>query len=226
MKSNSTLSSNCGGNCPGGCSSCPCGTSTSYQDIASWCSRYGWNQVSAYKAPRVCEFPSSLFDHIQANCQCIMSHESGGNGNAVNENSNGSFDVGLWQINDYNWNSCSGYKSLHIVIVSKVVHRVPILYRGGAPCDGNTNLNCGTKTALLPACLPCLSVSCFRLMCSSQRSTCTDGEATPGSSGPPAARAAPATPGKRANFSHCPLVKGTMGHRQHQSIYLHRVLHN
>jgi hypothetical protein len=54
MKSNSTLSSNCGGNCPGGCSSCPCGTSTSYQDIASWCSRYGWNQVFVYEAPRVC----------------------------------------------------------------------------------------------------------------------------------------------------------------------------
>lgn len=37
--------SNCGGNCPGGCSSCPCGTSTSYQDIGTWCSKYSWNQV-------------------------------------------------------------------------------------------------------------------------------------------------------------------------------------
>jgi hypothetical protein len=168
----------------------------------------------------VLNFPSNLFDHIQANCQCIMSHESGGNGNAVNENSNGSFDVGLWQINDYNWNACSGYKFYHIVIMSKVIHPIHILYRGGAPCDGNTNLNCGEKTALLRTCLPCLYVSCFRLMCSSQRSTCTDGEATPGSSGPPAARAALATPGKRANFYHCPLVKGTMGHRQHQSVFI------
>lgn len=100
--SNETLtsSSNCGGNCPGGCSSCPCGTSTSYQDIATWCSKYSWNQ---------------------ANCQCIMKHESGGNANAVNQNSDGSFDVGLWQINKYNWASCSG---------------------GSAPCGTSANLNC------------------------------------------------------------------------------------
>jgi hypothetical protein len=37
-----------------------------------------------------------------------MSHESSGNANAMNENSDGSYDVGLWQINDYNWNACSG----------------------------------------------------------------------------------------------------------------------
>jgi len=41
-------SSNCGGNCPGGCSSCPCGTSTNYQDINSWCSKYSWNQVNIF----------------------------------------------------------------------------------------------------------------------------------------------------------------------------------
>lgn len=37
--------------------------------------------------------------------------ESGGNAHAANENSNGSFDVGLWQINSGNWKAWynSGY---------------------------------------------------------------------------------------------------------------------
>jgi hypothetical protein len=96
-------SSTCGGNCPGGCASCPCGTSPSSQSISTWCSKHGWNQ---------------------ANCQCIMKHESGGNAHAVNQNSGGSYDVGLWQINQQNWASCSG---------------------GGAPCDPSTNLNCAIK---------------------------------------------------------------------------------
>ena len=96
-------SSTCGGNCPGGCSSCPCGSSSNYQDISSWCSKYSWNQK---------------------NCQCIMNAESRGNANAANMNSDGSYDVGLWQINDYNWNSCSG---------------------GSAPCDPSSNLNCAKK---------------------------------------------------------------------------------
>eukprot|EP01032_Pedospumella_encystans_P009107 gene9107-10754_t len=99
--------SNCGGNCPGGCDSCPCGTSTKYLDAASWCAKYsGWNQ---------------------ANCQCIMKAESGGNANAVNQNSQGGsykWDVGLWQVNSFNWASCSG---------------------GNAPCDPQTNLNCAIK---------------------------------------------------------------------------------
>ncbi len=91
-----------GNNCPGGCASCPCGTSSSSQSVSSWCSKYtGWKQAS---------------------CECIMKAESGGNANAVNQNSGGSYDVGLWQINDMNWASCSG---------------------GAAPCDPSTNLNCG-----------------------------------------------------------------------------------
>ncbi len=53
-----------------------------------------------------------------------MKAESGGNANAVNQNSGGSYDVGLWQINDMNWASCSG---------------------GSAPCDPNTNLACAKK---------------------------------------------------------------------------------
>lgn len=96
-------SSTCSGNCPGGCDSCPCGQSSSMESISAWCSKYSWNQ---------------------ANCECIMSHESGGNANAVNQNSGGSYDVGLWQINDMNWESCSG---------------------GKAPCDPNDNLNCAAK---------------------------------------------------------------------------------
>lgn len=78
----------CGGNCPSGnCPSCPCGSTVSKVDIASWCAKHSWNQ---------------------AHCQCIMNAESGGNANAVNYNSDGSFDVGLWQVNKYNWNACSG----------------------------------------------------------------------------------------------------------------------
>ena len=51
-----------------------------------------------------------------------MNAESAANANAANQNSGGSYDVGLWQINDMNWASCSS---------------------GKAPCDPNTNLNCG-----------------------------------------------------------------------------------
>lgn len=50
-----------------------------------------------------------------------MNAESGGNGNAMNQNTDGSFDVGLWQVNTQNWNSCSG---------------------GSPPCDPSTNLGC------------------------------------------------------------------------------------
>lgn len=96
MMVNGTLAgTTCGGNCPSAdCPSCPCGTATSYQDIASMCAKYsGWNQAA---------------------CQCIMKHESSGNAHAANYNTNGSFDIGLWQINSINWSSCSG---------------------GAAPCD-------------------------------------------------------------------------------------------
>mmetsp|Transcript_9236 Transcript_9236/g.20828 ORF Transcript_9236/g.20828 Transcript_9236/m.20828 type:complete len:155 (+) Transcript_9236:54-518(+) len=93
-------SSTCGGNCPGGCASCPCGFTVSKQSASTWCSKYSWNQ---------------------ANCQCIFNAESAANANAVNQNNGGSYDVGLWQINDYNWNACSS---------------------GKAPCDPNLNLGC------------------------------------------------------------------------------------
>ena len=45
----------CSGNCPGGCSTCPCGSSKSSQSASSWCSKYsGWKQSS---------------------CECIMNAE-------------------------------------------------------------------------------------------------------------------------------------------------------
>jgi hypothetical protein len=78
------LADSCGGNCPsGGCPNCYCGYSKNIVDIGGWCSKYGWDQGC---------------------CRCIVSHESGGNANALNYNSNGSTDVGLWQVNDVNKN--------------------------------------------------------------------------------------------------------------------------
>jgi len=48
------------------------------QSISEWCAKHDWDKKA---------------------CECIVSHESGGNAHAINENSNGSFDVGLWQVN-------------------------------------------------------------------------------------------------------------------------------
>eukprot|EP00388_Colpodella_angusta_P046491 GDKK01069576.1.p1 GENE.GDKK01069576.1~~GDKK01069576.1.p1 ORF type:complete len:140 (+),score=18.23 GDKK01069576.1:49-468(+) len=98
----SATANTCGGNCPSNdCPSCPCGTSPNYINVADACAGFsGWS--------RSC-------------CECIMTHESSGNANAANYNSNGSFDIGAWQINDVNWNSCSG---------------------GSAPCNVNTNMQC------------------------------------------------------------------------------------
>lgn len=95
------LGNTCGGNCPSNdCPSCLCGTSPSMQSISYWCSKYNWNQAC---------------------CQCIVSHESGGNANAENYNTNASYDVGLFQINQVNWGQCNG---------------------GNVPCDPNQNLQC------------------------------------------------------------------------------------
>jgi len=73
------FTSSCGGNCPSGkCTTCYCGSTKKVVDIATWCSKHNWNQAC---------------------CKCIVSHESGGNENSMNHNTNGSTDVGLWQIN-------------------------------------------------------------------------------------------------------------------------------
>ncbi len=94
----------CGGNCPSNkCGSCPCGTTKVMGDINAQCARYSWNQAC---------------------CKCIVSHESGGNTKAMLYNTNGTFDVGFWQINQSNWNACSG---------------------GHAPCDVDSNLQCAIK---------------------------------------------------------------------------------
>lgn len=74
------LADTCGGNCPSGkCPTCPCGSTKNVQDIATWCAKYSWNQAC---------------------CKCIVSHESSGNAHATGYNTNGSYDVGLWQINN------------------------------------------------------------------------------------------------------------------------------
>jgi hypothetical protein len=80
------------------CSTCG---GASYTDISKACSQFsGWSQSC---------------------CQCIAQHESGGNLHACNQNTDGSKDVGLWQINDRNWSACNG---------------------GSAPCDLSSNLRC------------------------------------------------------------------------------------
>jgi hypothetical protein len=81
------LADSCGGNCPTGkCPTCFCGTTKKMEDITAWCAKYNWDQSC---------------------CKCIVSHESGGNAHQMNYNINGSTDVGLWQINNINWGSCS-----------------------------------------------------------------------------------------------------------------------
>ena len=103
-----SVADKCSGNCPSGsCSNCYCGTKTNFQSAATWCSKYKeWDQKC---------------------CQCIVQAESKGNANAVNYNANagnGSYDVGLFQINSFNWKACNG---------------------GVAPCDVNDNLQCAIK---------------------------------------------------------------------------------
>ena len=97
----------CGGNCPSNdcpAGKCLCGTDRAPTDVAAYCGKFdGWSQEC---------------------CKCIANAESGGNAHAENYNDNGSFDIGLYQINDVNWNSCSG---------------------GKAPCDPETSLECAKK---------------------------------------------------------------------------------
>ncbi len=93
------LADSCGGNCPSGkCPTCFCGASKNMQDIATWCAKYSWNQAC---------------------CKCVVSHESGGNANALNYNTNGSTDVGLWQINNV---SLSSLRSTGVNAVEEKPH--------------------------------------------------------------------------------------------------------
>jgi len=78
-----TSAGDCSENCPlGGCD-CLCGSTKnilSPAEVAAVCSQFSWNQ---------------------ANCECIISHESAGNANAVHLD--GTYDVGLFQINEWHW---------------------------------------------------------------------------------------------------------------------------
>ena len=97
------LDSYCGGNCPSGdcVDGCPCGESANPIDPVAFCQLYS--------------------DWSQECCQCIVNAESSGNANAMNENNDGSFDVGVWQVNTQNWASCNG---------------------GNPPCDPTVNGAC------------------------------------------------------------------------------------
>ncbi len=67
-----------------------------------------------------------------------MSHESGGNANAANYNTDSSFDVGLWQVNSFNWNSW--YVSIYFLVL--FTSDTICSSGGNAPCDPNANLQC------------------------------------------------------------------------------------
>lgn len=96
-----SMASTCGGNCPVGCPNCFCGNNKRMEDIATWCAKHNWEQNC---------------------CKCIVSHESLGNANFMHHNStDGSYGVGLWQINNINWGECNN---------------------GHAPCDPSQNLHC------------------------------------------------------------------------------------
>jgi len=77
-------------------------------------------QVSAMARERRARYT----DWSQACCECIAKHESGGNAHAENYNSNGSYDIGLYQVNNINWAQCSA---------------------GKAPCDPVVNVECAHK---------------------------------------------------------------------------------
>ena len=99
-----TVANRCGGNCPSNdCGACQCPQTPSYQSIDAWCAKHNWNQAC---------------------CRCVVTHESSGNAHAQNDNTNGSHDVGIFQINSINWPACNG---------------------GHAPCDLNQNLACAIQ---------------------------------------------------------------------------------
>jgi len=93
----------CSGNCPGGlCDDCVCGIEQEIVEIYDEC--------------------SANSDWSLTCCSCIAWHESRYNTNAINfEEYDGSYSVGLWQINSVNWENCNG---------------------GEAPCDVASNLKC------------------------------------------------------------------------------------
>ena len=99
----------CGTNCPSGnCESCFCGDTPSFINITKWCEKYNqWDQKC---------------------CECILKSESNGNVNALfvipaTNKTNSTSKLGLWQIDQTDWNLCSD----------------------GPPCDPTINLLCATE---------------------------------------------------------------------------------
>ena len=92
----------CGGNCPSDdCPRCPCGEEPKHFSGSHECGEVGeWSQTC---------------------CRCIADHESGDNSHAANYNTNGTFDIGFWQINDIHWGACND---------------------GSAPCGIDNNRSC------------------------------------------------------------------------------------
>ena len=85
----------CGGNCPSGqCGGCPCGVDANPVDITVWCAKYSWSQAC---------------------CRCIVSHESGGNANAINFSLQTYYSAGLWQINEVTMHIFSNF-GLHVQV--------------------------------------------------------------------------------------------------------------
>jgi len=73
------LANTCGGCCPSNlCPGCPCGTKTNVVDIPTWCAKHNWSQTC---------------------CKCIVVHESAGDANGQDYNTDKTYDIGLWQIN-------------------------------------------------------------------------------------------------------------------------------
>ena len=73
-------------------------------DILDWCRKFPESSLSA--------------------CLCVVKGESGGNANAELYSSANDVDIGLFQINTYNWAFCNN---------------------GQPPCDLETNLACAKK---------------------------------------------------------------------------------
>jgi len=105
----------CGGTCPSSdCPSCPCGTHEKvihYHEMSHYLSDAG--------------FKGSDLSNMLCICQC----ESGNDTNAVNYNTNSSWDTGLCQINDANWKGSGG-------VCHAFVHKQSDL------CAAKTNAKC------------------------------------------------------------------------------------
>ena len=92
----------CGGNCKWeDCDSCVCGDKPNSVNVTEICASVGvWDQKC---------------------CECIINTSSNGNSNSILDGHDGTFDVGLFHINTYNWAKCNA---------------------GNAPCDVDTNVGC------------------------------------------------------------------------------------